>query len=256
MYRKILPIAINTFREAVRDKVFYSILAFAVGMVLFSVLLGKLSLGETYKIVQDFSLAATSLFGALVTAFVGISLVYKEIEKKTIYNLLSKPISRRQFIIGKYIGLSMVLGLMVIGMAIILFVVCYFISGDIPFVDLYAFFMIFLELETLLALAILFSTFSTPFMSGMFTLALFIIGQVSQDLYDIYDSVSSSGLSAIIKGVYYLLPNYAILDYKSDVVHLVSINMDDYCKSILYAFLYLIIVLQFAILIFEHRDMK
>lgn len=256
MIGTITPIFTNTFREAVRDRVFYSILAFAMAMVLFSVLLGKLSLGESYKIIQDFSLAATSLFGALVTVFVGIGLVYKEIEKKTIYNILSKPVARWQFIVGKFLGLSLVLGLMVLSMTLILFMVCYFINGSIPWIDLYALFAIFFELEITLAFAILFSSFSTPFLSGMFTLSFFIVGHVSHDFYEIYAHASSGSSSEAFKWLFYLLPDYSLLDYKREVVQLLEIDNLQYALSLGYAALYIAILLLLAALIFERRDLK
>ena len=256
MIHTIVPICSNTFREAVRDRVFYSILAFAMAMVLFSVLLGKLSLGESYKIIQDFSLAATSLFGALVTVFVGIGLVYKEIEKKTIYNILSKPVARWQFIVGKFLGLSLVIGVLVLAMTVILFIVCYFIKGSIPWVDLYALVAIFFELEITLAFAILFSSFSTPFLSGMFTLSFFIVGHVSHDFYEIYVHASQGAASGLLTWLFYLLPDYSILDYKREVVQLVTIDNGAYALSLGYALLYASILLLLSGLIFEGRDLK
>ncbi len=254
--RKVTAICLNTFRESVRDKIFYSLLAFAVMMLGFSVVLGNLSLGDTYKIIQDFGMMAISLIGTLTAIFVGIGMVYKEMEKRTIYVILAKPIARWQFLLGKYCGLSLTLILMEIAMVACLFAVCYIYKGKMPFYALYAIVAIGFELQLILGAALFFSTFSTPFVSGLFTLAVFIIGHISVDLKAISASIEAPALKSFINLLYYLLPNLERLNFKAAVVHNLDIPLPYFFGSIGYAVAYTTVTLLAAIIIFQRRDMK
>lgn len=253
---KIIAIGLNTFRESVRDKIFYSLIAFAMLLLGFSVVLGKLSLGDVYKIIQDFSLMAISLFGTLTAIFVGIGMVYKEMDKRTIYVILSKPVARWQFLLGKYGGLTMTLLLMEAVMSLCLFAVCYLYLGTLPFNTVFALIPIVVELQLILAAALLFSTFSTPFLSGMFTLAIFIIGHISVDLKVIADKLEPSLSKTFINGIYYILPNLERLNYKAAAVHHLQIAPVDYISSLIYGLVYTVIIILGAVVIFNHRNMK
>jgi len=160
---KITAIALNTFRESIRDRIFYSLLAFAILMLGFSMILGNLTIGDPIKIVKDFGLGAISLFGTLIAIFVGIGMVYKEMEKRTIYVILAKPIARWQFLAGKYCGLSLILVVEVTVMTFLLFVLCYQYEPVIPWDLFKAIIPISFELQLILAVALLFSAFASPF---------------------------------------------------------------------------------------------
>lgn len=254
--RKILAICLNTFRESVRDKIFYSLFAFAILIIGFSVVLGGLSIGDTYKIIQDFGMMAISLIGTLTAIFVGIGMVYKEMEKRTIYVILAKPIARWQFLVGKYCGLSLTLILMQIAMAVCLFATCYIYKGKIPFYSLYAIVAIGFELQLILAAALLFSTFSTPFVSGLFTLAVFIIGHVSTDLKVIAQGFEKSALKSLMNLLYYTLPNLERLNFKAAVVHNLEITLSAFLGALGYAVVYTAMLMLMAVIIFQRRDMK
>jgi ABC-type transport system involved in multi-copper enzyme maturation permease subunit len=255
--RKIYAIAINTLREATRDKVFYSLLAFAIMMVGFSMVLGNLTIGEPEKIIMDFGMGAISLFGTLIAIFVGIGMVYKEMEKKTIYVILAKPIARWQFLVGKFLGLSVTLLIEVVIMTIILFGVLVFVyNAPVPWILLKAIIPIALKLILLLAVAIFFSTFTTPFLSGLFTLSIFIIGNISPDLKMIADKTENVVLQKICNFTYYGLPNLENLNFKSQVVHSLPINNNEIFLALLYGSCYTVLILTLAILIFEKQDLK
>lgn len=254
--RKILAIALNTFRESVRDKIFYSILAFAMIMLGFSVVLGNLSLGDTYKIIQDFGLMSLSLFGMLTAIFVGIGMVYKEMEKRTVYVILAKPISRWQFLLGKYLGLSLTLAIMEICMTVGLFALCYLYKGMIPYRDTFAVIGIVFELQLILAAAVFFSTFTTPFLSGLFTLAVFIIGHISVDLKMIADSFEASFLKSVMQSLYYILPDLEKLNFKAAVVHHLEIPFSAFSAALLYCLAYTAVILLGSVFVFNRRDMK
>ena len=254
--RKVMAICLNSFRESVRDKIFYSLLAFAILILGFSVVLGNLSLGDTYKIIQDFGLMSISLFGTLTAIFVGIGMVYKEMEKRTVYVILAKPIARWQFLLGKYFGLSLTLAVMEICMTIGLFAACYIYNGMVPYRVVYALIGIFFELQLILAAAVLFSTFTTPFLSGLFTLGVFIVGHITIDMKVIAESMDPSILKNIMNTSYYVLPNLEKLNFKAAVVHHLDIPAPVFSLSILYSIAYTAMIMLCSILIFNRRDLR
>ena len=162
---KILAIAVNTFREAVRDKILYSLLIFALLMIVSSVFLSTLSVGDQIKIIQDMGLSMISIFGTLIAIFVGIGLVYKEIEKRTIYSIIAKPIARHQFLMGKYCGLILTLLVEITVMSSGFLLLLYFYPGSYDASILKAIYLIFIELMIVTAIALLFSSFSTPILA-------------------------------------------------------------------------------------------
>ncbi len=189
---KVYQIAKNTFRESIRDKILYVIAFFAAVMMFASLMLGWISIGDQLQVVQDFSLAVLSFFGALMAVFVGTGLIYKEIDKRTIYTILSKPVRRWQFLLGKYLGLLSVLGLAMLGMlaASLLFVVyAAYTAVNNPIADwtmrvnwgwfAVAVAMLFFELMVVVSLAMFFGSISSPILSAIFTFTAYLVGQVS-----------------------------------------------------------------------------
>ena len=252
---KFLIIAKNTFKEVIRDKILYNILFFAILIIGFSVLLGKLSLGEQLKMIKDMGLSCISLFGTIIAIFVGISLVFKEIDKKTIYTIIAKPVSRKQFLLGKFLGLILVLLINVLIMSAGVLLVILGISGTFEWNLLNAIFLIFIELMVITSIAVLFSTFSTPFLSGIFTLAFFIIGHLSEDIKKLGEK--SNGLVKFLtSAVYYILPNLDNFNVKGRVVYDLPVGLDFYIFSIAYGIIYTSIIILLATLIFERRDFK
>jgi len=253
---RIGVLALNTFREAIRDKVLYSLLFFAVVMIGISMILGHLTLGEKTKIIKDFGLASIAIFGVLIAIFVGIGLVYKEIEKKTIYNILSKPIHRYQFLLGKYLGLVMVIFVEVVLMSIVLLSMLYLYEGHIDFFLLYAIGMIFLELMIVTAFALLFSSFSTPILSGLFTLSFYIIGHLTADLLALGQQGYSQALKYITQIIYYILPDLNYFNLKGQVVYHLPIEKEHLYFVFFYGVLYIVLILLLSIVIFQKRDFK
>jgi len=253
---KVPTLAYNTFREAIRDKVLYSLLFFAALMVGISVILDHLTIGEPTKIIKDFGLAAIDLFGVLIAIFVGIGLVYKEMERKTIYNILSKPVHRYQFILGKYLGLIMTIILEVAIMSLVLFFILYFYEGKLDFFLLYAIGMIFLELMIVTAFALLFSSFSTPILSGLFTISFYLIGHFTSDLIEFGKKSESLSLKYLTKILYHLIPNLDYLNIKGTVVYHLPVEKGYLYLASLYGIGYVLIILLLSIIIFQKRDIK
>jgi ABC-type transport system involved in multi-copper enzyme maturation permease subunit len=254
---KIWAVAANTFREAIRDKVLYNLVFFALLVMGVSVVIGKMTLGERIKIIQDLSLAAMSVFGLLIAIFVGIGLVYKEIQRRTIYTLLAKPISRGNFVVGKYLGLMLVIALNVAIMTAALFaLMAVFSETGINGGALVAVLLILVELMVVTAVAVLFSTFSTPTLSAMLTLGVWIIGRFSSDLV-LFARKSGDPLArAIVTGVHYLLPNLEKFDVKHLVVYGMPIEPAYVGGALLYGLIYIVFLIGLAAAIFERRDFK
>lgn len=253
---KILAIAINTFREALRDKVLYSLIFFSMMMIGISIILDHLSVGERAKLIKDFGLASISLFGVLLAIFVGIGLVYKEIERKTVYNILSKPVHRYQFIIGKYIGLLMTLFIVVGLMASLFLTMLYSYEGRFEVILLPAIGMTFLELMIVTAFALLFSSFSTPILSGLFTLSFYLIGHLTADLLSLGKRSTSIVAPFLTKALYYTIPNLEYFNLKGMVVYGIPVEADYYCFTVCYGILYCMIILLLTIWIFQNRDFR
>jgi Cu-processing system permease protein len=265
----IRTIAVSVFRESVRDKVLYNLVFFAVMMIAVSYLLSQLTAGQDIKVIKDIGLAAMSLFGLFMAVFIGIGLVSKEVEKRSIYALLTKPIRREEFIIGKYLGLVLTLFVNLTIMAVAFYAVLgavAWIDGawyrphwEAPAVDpalLKAVAMIFLQLAIVVAVALFFSTFSSPMLSAALTFGLYVVGHFNADLRNFERVVDSRAVSAVARALYYILPNLAPLDVKSDVVHGVSVPGAYLLLNAAYAFVYVAMLVLAATFIFTRRDFK
>ena len=253
---KIRAIAINTFREAIRDNILYSLLFFALLMMGASVLLGTLTIGEQIKIVKDMGLAAISIFGTLIAIFVGIGLVYKEIDRKTIFNIISKPVSRHSFLVGKYLGLILTLIIEVAIMSCMFLLLTFIMEHSLDISLLKAILLIFFELMVITAVAVFFSTFSTPILSGMFTIGIYIIGHLTTDL-KMFGAKSEYGfVQTVTKFLYYFLPNLDNFNIKGKIVHQIPVTWEYISFSIAYGIMYVSIILLVSMVIFQKRDFK
>lgn len=253
---RVWAIALNTFREAVRDKILYSLLFFALLMIGSSVLVGKLTLGDYTKIIMDVGLAAISFFGVLISIFVGIQLVSREIERRTIYTVLSKPLPRWEFVLGKYLGLSFTLSLQVLIMSVGLWVLIYAVSDQWAFWLWPALLLILLELLLLTAFAILFSCFTTPTLSGLFSISVYVIGHLTLDLKQFGQEAESVWIQQLSQGMWYVLPNLENFNLKNEIVHRVPLASGQLSFAIGYGILYNAVVLAAATALFERRDLK
>ena len=253
---KVAAIALNTFRQAVRDRILYAILIFALVLLAGSTILVTISVGGEEKIIKDLGLACISIFGLLIAIFLGIGLVSKEIERRTVYTILSKPIHRHQFILGKYLGLVMTLLVNVGVMGLGLIGLTSFWEGTSSPRLLLAILFIFLELMLVTALALLFSAFSSPALSAIFTLCLFVAGHLSADLR-LFAAHYGGGASRLLaEALYFLLPNLSRLNLKDQAVHTIGIDGGTTVLSSLYASCYIAALLLAAMAIFQRRDFK
>jgi ABC-type transport system involved in multi-copper enzyme maturation permease subunit len=253
---KVAAIALNTFKEAVRDRILYAILVFALVMLAGSTILVTLSVGGEAKIIKDLGLTCISIFGALIAIFLGIGLVSKEIEKRTVYTIISKPIDRYQFILGKYLGLVLTLLANVGVMAVGLIGMAYLWEGISSARLLLAVLFIFLELMLVTALALLFSTFSSPALSAIFTLCLFVAGHLTADLRLFAARFGGAGTRLSAETLYFLLPNLSRLNFKDQAIRSLGTQGASMGLSFLYAIFYVTALVLAAMAIFERRDFK
>jgi ABC-type transport system involved in multi-copper enzyme maturation permease subunit len=262
---RILAIARNTFRENIRDKILYNLIVFALLMIASSVALGQLTLGHSQKVIVDLGLSAISVIGTLIAIFIGISLVSKELEKRTIYALLAKPVSRWQFVVGKFLGLLFTLTINVVVMTAGLLVTLAF-QGNIPpgayLALLPAVYLILLSLGVTTAVALVFSTFSTPALSALFTFFVWVIGHFSRDLLDFGQVTHAPAFGTLTRVLYYALPNFSnftTLDSRNVILGAAYYRPVDFVAVAwvsVYALLYTAALIGLACSIFARRDFK
>jgi ABC-type transport system involved in multi-copper enzyme maturation permease subunit len=256
---RITAIARNAFREAVRDRVLYNLVLFVLLLTGASIFIGELSGGQERKVIVDLGLSAMLLFGVFIAIFVGVGLVYKEIERRTIYAVFSKPVGRGEFLVGKYFGLCLTLlvNVLVMGVGVSLALVYVSRGWDPLILSIWpAVLMIYMELMLLTAVALLFSSFSSPALSALLTFLVFIIGHFSADLKSLAVSLGSTSARWLFTGLYYLLPNLANYSFITPASHGRAPSAGFVFATALYAFVYITVILAAATLVFSRRNFK
>jgi len=258
MSARIVHIAANTFREAVRDRVLYNLIAFAVLMSGAAILVGQISIGIERLVVVNLGLAAVSLFGVVIAIFIGIGLVSKEIEKRTLYTVLSRPVQRWEFIVGKFFGLAGTLAVNTIFMAVGEFAALLYVSHRFQPPDgwiLVALYFIVLEFLIVTSVALLFSSFSSPLLSAVFAFSLFVIGSFAEDLRG-FAAMAQGASRWLAMSAAYLVPNFSSFNVISSVAHNQPVAAQLIVSNTLYALVYAGMALCGAVVIFEHRNLK
>ncbi|MBN1163504.1 MAG: ABC transporter permease [Candidatus Krumholzibacteriota bacterium] len=253
--RKIFSIALNTFREALREKLLFIVLIFTGILLLSTYVLSPLSVGTARnKVITDVGLACISLLGVLTAIMVGSTLVYKEVDKKAILMVLSRPVSRHGYLIGKYAGITAALFLMMILMTGILAVMIELGQGHITPAVLLAIYLSGLETMVLCAIVIFFSTFTTPVLTSFFSLCLFIAGSLSGDLRAFASRFGGALMKYVMDVLYYLLPNLKVFNLRHEAVHQLRFSSADLGTATLYALVYTGVILYFAYMVFRKRE--
>ena len=260
MNSRIYHVAANTFREAVRDRVLYNLIAFALLLTGAAVLVGQISIDIERLVVINLGLTAVSLFGLVIAIFIGIGLVSKEIDKRTLYTVLSRPVRRWEFIVGKFFGLIGTLVVNTFLMAIGVFAALSYVSRHHSLVAsdgwlLVALYFIVLEFVVVTALALFFSSFSSPLLSAVFTFSLFVIGTFSEDLRG-FAKMMHGVTGWLVTSVSYIVPNFSALNVIDQAAHGVGVAKQLIVYNTAYALVYAVAVLAGATLIFERRSLK
>src|SRR5579884_1897407 len=232
MIHRILSIARHTFKQSVRDKVLYNLIVFAFLLIGASILFGKISVDIQRIILVNLGLSAISIFGLLIAIFIGVSLVWREIDRRTLYNILSKPVARWEFVLGKYLGLLLTL----------------LVNTAIMAAGFY--------LALIVGVALLFSCISSLTLSAVLTFCIFIIGNLLADIRWFGSETHSTLVSAITTFLYYLLPNFSLFNVIGSAAHGDRIPGHLLISRSLYALLYAAILVSASILIFEERELQ
>ena len=256
---RVATIALHTFKESVREKVLYNLVAFALLLIGAAILFGSISVGVEQIILITLGLTSISVFGLLIAIFIGIDLVSKEIERRTIYNILSKPVSRPEFILGKYLGLLLTLfvntAIMTVGFyAALFYQKRALLLDDLRFLG--AVYFILLELAMVVGVAVVFSCISTPVLSAVYTFCLYVIGNFSADLRAFGQETQSALLGTVSDVLYYSLPNFGNFNVISQVARAEKIPGYLWLGNSLYALLYIAALLGMAVLVFEEREFR
>ncbi len=254
--KRIAAVALMAFTEAVRDRVLYALLVFALAMIGSSTILVSLSVGGEEKIVKDLGIAAISVVGLLIAVFIGVGLVSREIDRRTIYPVMTRPVRRAEFILGKFCGLGLTLLVNVAVMAAGLLCLTRVLEGRWSFELMPAVLLAYVELLLLTAAAILFSTFTTPTLSAIFTLSLFVIGRLSADLKAFAQQLGSPAVRALAAGLYTLLPNLSRFNITEASIYHLPLGPGYLPLALLYGTAYIAVLLVTAIIIFGQRDLK
>ncbi len=257
--QRVAAIALNTFRETVRERVLYNLIVFALLIMGTAVIFGQISINIEELIVVNLGLSAMTLFGLAIAIFIGIGLVYKEMDKRTLYVLLAKPVRRAEFILGKFVGLGLTLLVNLALMTAGFYLALYYVKREFDAGDarlLLAVYFIFLALLLATALALLFSCFSSPVLSAAFTFGLFLAGSLSDDIRELGEMVELPWLEAVTGAVYYVIPNFRNFNVISSVAHDQPVPLALVWQNTAYAALYGALVLAASILIFQNRNLK
>lgn len=257
--RNVLAVATNTFREAVRDRVLYNLVFFALLMMGAAILVGQISIGIQQSVIVSLGLTAISIIGLLIAVFIGVSLVSKEMDKRTLYALLAKPVQRWEFLLGKFFGLFGTLTVNTAAMALGLMGVLWSVKHPLEASDAYilvAVYLILLKLAIIVSLALLFSCFTTPFLAILFTAGMYVAGVFAGELRSVRAVNLTDQTMSLLRGISYVLPNIQNFNVMGAVAHGQGIPAQFVLYATLYAVLYCAIVLTGAGLVFSRRNLK
>ena len=257
--RRVGVVALNTFREAVRDRVLYNLVFFALLMMIAAIAVGQISIGIEQTVIVSLGLSAISVIGLLISVFIGVALVSKEMDKRTLYALLAKPVRRWEFLLGKFAGLVLTLAVNTAAMALGLLLVMIYVKHTLERTDsavLVAVYFILLKLALVVALALMFSCFTTPLLAILFTVGLYVVGLYVQELRNFPVNVMSPAMAAFTKWLSYLLPNFENFNVMAMAAHGKAIPGAFILQNTLYTVVYCTIVLTAAAAVFSRRNLK
>lgn len=255
---KVQAIAINTFREAIRNKILYSVILFAMLLVGISAIFGSVTIGDKVKVIKDFGLFSLSFFGALMTMIIGVSLLNKELKQKTAYNILSKPVHRWQFILGKHLGLTATVSTLVALMGIGLAGFCAVFEGSVDFNLFRGVLYVLLEVSIVAAVTMFFSSLVvTTTLTGLFTLGTYLAGRSITYLnYFMHQGEGyDPSIAALVKLCDYVLPDLSLFNINDQIVYGQAVSPSHFLLALVYCAAYSTVALALAALIFDRREL-
>ncbi len=261
MMRRVWALALNTFRDAIRHRVLYGIVAVVFAVNLFAIVLGEMSLHQEARVARDLGLGGVSLFGSVTAIFLGVSLLYTEIKKRTIHTIVTKPLERYEFVLGKYLGMVVTLLCLLMLFSVVMLALLNVQGVGITAVLVKALILAFFEVLVVAAIAVFFSAFSSPFLSGIFTFGLFYVGRVTPDLRAVAGTSESPVVRGACEAALYVVPDLHLFSVSGGSVdgNHVTVHGDFVSWAYMgmasgYAALYNTILMGLSILIFSRRD--
>ena len=253
---KIWAIAHNTFREAVRDRILHSILFFAFGMIVLSLALKEVTIGEHDKVVLSIAQTSIDFFASIMAMFLGISTIGKELENKTIYTLLCKPIQRSHFLLGKFGGIMLTIVTEIMLLALFYIFIITAQQGFPPTIFFFSLLLLIVEMMLIAAWSVLCASYSSKTTATAFVLAIFVIGHLADDIWLFSSEADNPMFQEMGRALYYLLPNFEALSIRTESIHAESTPIREVLFALGYGICYTTTVLLTAILLFRHRDIQ
>jgi ABC-type transport system involved in multi-copper enzyme maturation permease subunit len=254
--KNISTIAFNTFREAVRDKVFYNLVIFSLIVLASSKILGMVSAQQDVKIIMDAGMASISIFGLIIAIFIGSNLVHKEIDKSTILTIIVKPVERFEYILGKYFGLLLTIFVNLVLMSGGFFILLKISTGTWKFFLIDGIILIFIELIVMSAIGIMFSCFTTPLLGVVLSICCYVMGHLVEDFIFISEKLNDASIKWICNGIFYILPNLEYFNIKNELIHEITVSNSYMISTAVYGISYSAAVMCLAILVFRMRNFK
>ena len=254
--RAIRAIAANTFREAIRDRILYLFVGFALALVVSTKLFGMLTVGDEAKIVKDIGLAAIQFFSMLIAVMMSMLLVSREVDSRTVFIILAKPVRRWQFLVGKYLGLVAIVAANLVFITLVLAVMVLAYTGQWDPMLFFAAAMTMLEMLVLAAFAILFAVLTRPILGSLMTLAVFVVGHTSAELWLLTRQLPGTLTRGLVAVVYYLIPNLERFNFRTEVVHGLPIPPAAVGWAVVYAIAFAAVALVLAALRFRSKDLR
>jgi len=253
---RIHALAVNTLREALRNKLLYTLLGFGILMIGSGVLVATLSYVEVDEILQDMGMGAIRFFSAGIAIFIGVGLIHAEVDRRTIFTILSKPVSRTEFLVGKWAGLTLTVWLQLGLMALAFGLVSWLAGAQLGVDHAVAIGLVGLELMLLVAIATFFSAFTTPMLAALFTVGLWMIGHLSRDLRALGEQSELSSVSKMADVIFMVMPDFEVFNKTLHAVHGLPISASEIQMAIVYALGYTVSTLLLGSMIFSRRDFK
>lgn len=253
---RVIAILDNTFKESLRQKILFLLIIFALLLIIISVFLEPFALGEAAKLLRDAGLAAAAIFGILTTIIIGSALIHKDIEKKTIYTVLSKPVKRSEVVLGKFLGLSSLIFVLVLAMLVIHQLLIFIREGTFDPILFISLPFTIIEVMVLLGILLFFSSFSSTTLTSIMGVIFFVVGHAAPDLKLFADQAQVVVLKYVAYGFYYILPNLENFNLRNDLVYRLPLHADQMIFSVCYGIIYIVFLLYITTLLFERREFK
>ncbi len=256
MFGRIFTIATNTVREAIRNKVLYALVFFAVILIGVGVLLSTLSYVEQERIIQDVGLSATRMFSALIAVFLGVGLIHKEVDRRTIYTIVTKAVARWEFLVGKYLGLVATVWMQVVIMSAAFLAVSWMTGAPIQAQHFYALLLTAAEVALLIAIATFFSAFTTPMLASFFTGGLYVVGHLTRDLRQLGSQSDVESVQLVAMWLHRILPDLESFNLTVEALHGLPVTPAEVAWPLLYGAVYATVVLMAAAVVFQRKDFR